>query len=180
MSSTRHMVAAMVGVALLLGGGATACQASKPDQGSTVTAQNAEMPDLPGDPDKAEAAVRKIVMDEAIVLMRASGLRYTEAQFDVPTSFDDDKAQSGDLMMDFDKCTDVDVKAMTAAIWAHGWKQAGISHGVNVYKGPLFLQWGKGQGGCRFWMSTVNIGQYLPGLEDITRVPELDVFKARP
>jgi hypothetical protein len=32
-----------------------------------------------------------------------------------------------------------DVQAMTAAIWANGWAQGGISHGVNVHKGPLYL-----------------------------------------
>jgi hypothetical protein len=29
-------------------------------------------------------------------------------------------------------------------------------------------------------MTTVNIGQYLPGIEDITRAPELAAFKALP
>lgn len=173
------VAAAIAWAALLLGG--TACQASSPDpQGSTVKAQSAEMPDLPKDPDAAEAAVRKMLMGEAIVLLKASGLKYTDAQFDVPTSFDDDNAQSGDLLMDFDKCTDADEQAMTSAIRANGWSQGSISHGINVRKGPLYLQGGKGYGGCRFRMTTVNISQYLPGIDDITRVPELDAFKAQP
>jgi hypothetical protein len=125
MTSTRHLVAAMVGVALLLGGSAAACQASKPDQRSTVTTQKAEMPDLPADPDAATAVVRKMLTDETILLLKASGLKYTGAQFDVPTSFDDDNAQSGDLSLSFDKCTDDDVRAMTAAIRATAGIKAG-------------------------------------------------------
>jgi hypothetical protein len=180
MSSTRRLLAAMVGLALLLGGGA-ACQSSTPGpQGSTVTTQNAEMPDLPHDPDAAEAAVRKMMIDEAIVLLKASGLKYTHVQFDVPTSFDDGDSQNGDLLIEIKGCTDADVQTMTAAIRADGWEQGGISHGVNVHKGPLRLQGGMNIDGCRFRMTTVNISQYLPGIDDITRVPELAAFKAQP
>jgi len=166
-------------LAMLLGG--TACQASRTDQpGSTVTTNNADMPDLPKNPVAAEAAVRKLVMDEAIVLLKASGLKYTEAQFDLPTAFDDDNAQNGDLLMDFAKCTDADVQAMTTVVFAHGWQQSGVSHGVSVAKGPLSLEWGNGYGGCRFRMTTVNISQRLHIPDDLRRVPELAAFKAKP
>jgi len=111
MNPTRKLLAGVAALAVLLGG--AACQASRTDQpGSTVTTNNADMPDLPKNPVAAEAAVRKLVMDEAIVLLKASGLKYTEAQFDLPTAFDDDNAQNGDLLMDFAKCTDADVQAM--------------------------------------------------------------------
>jgi hypothetical protein len=179
MSAPRQLVVALIGVALLFGG--TACQSSTPDpQGSTVKTQSAEMPTLPKDPDAAVAVVRKMLMDEAIVLLKASGLKYTKAQFDVPTSYDDDDTQNGDLAIVFDPCSDDQVNAMTAAIWAHGWEQGGISHGVNVHKGPLFLQWGKGIDGCLFEITTVNISQHLQITEDITRVPELAAFRAQP
>jgi hypothetical protein len=143
-----------------------------------MTNRTAEMPALPQDPHSAEAAVRKMMMDEVVLLLKASGLKYTNAQFDVPTAFDDDKAQSGDLLIQFRPCSDQQAQAMTTAIWANGWKQGVISHGVNVYKGPLYLLWGKGKDGCDFSMTTVNIYHYLPGIKDITNVPELDAFKA--
>jgi hypothetical protein len=177
MSSRRPLAAAIAAMALLLG--AAACQTSTPNpQGNTVHTQNAKMPALSDDPDTAEAVVRKMLMDEAIVLLKASGLKYTHAQFDVPTSFDDDKAQNGDLLVEFGGCTDADVQAMTSAIWANGWKEGSISHAVHGRKGPLDIQWGKGYGGCDFRMTTANIGQYLPGIKDVTKVPELAVFKA--
>lgn len=69
---------------------------------------------------------------------------------------------------------------MTATIRANGWEQGGISHGVNVHKGPLRLQGGKIFAGCRFRMTTVNISQHLKITDDITRVPELADFKALP
>jgi len=39
---------------------------------------------------------REMMMDQAIVLLEASGLKHSAARFNVPTAFDDDKAQSGD------------------------------------------------------------------------------------
>ena len=177
MSSPQRLAAALIGAALLLGG--TGCQASTPPTtGSTVTNRTAEMPPLPEDPDAAEAAVRKMMMNEVVLLLKASGLRYTYAQFDVPTAFDDDKAQSGDVLIQFRPCSDQQTQAMTAAIWANGWKEGVISHGVNVRKGPLYLLWGKGKPGCDFRMTTVNIYHYLPGTKDIEVVPELAAFKA--
>jgi len=179
MSAPRQLVVALIGVALLFG--STACQSSTPDpQGSTVKTQSAEMPTLPKDPVAAEAVVRKMLMGEAIVLLKASGLKYTRAQFDVPTSYDDDHTQNGDLAIVFDPCSNGQTQAMTDAIWANGWEQGGISHGVNVHKGPLFLQWGKGIDGCLFEITTVNISQRLHITDDITIVPELVAFKAQP
>jgi hypothetical protein len=177
MRPPRTLAATLIGAALLVTG--TGCQANPPaTQGSTVTTGTAQMPDLPKDPDASEALVRTMMMKEAIVLLKTAGLKYTAAQFDVPSSYDEKGAQNGDLLIEFRSCTDEQVEAMTAAIWANGWQQAGISHGVNVRKGPLFLQWGIGYGGCRFEMTTVNISQYLPGIENIKNVPELAAFKA--
>jgi len=177
MSSLRPLAAALIGSALLITG--TGCQASSPQtQGSTVKPRIAQMPTLPEDPNAAEAAVRAMLMKEATALLKASGLKYTRAQFGVPTSFNEDKAQNGELAIEFEPCSDQQVQAMTAAIWANGWAQGGVSHGVNVHKGPLYLQWGKGYSGCHFAMTTVNIRQYLPGIADVTRVPELVPYKA--
>jgi hypothetical protein len=179
MSANRRLAVAMVGAALLLGG--TACQSSAPHpQGSTMKTQNTEMPNLPDDKVAAKAVVRKMLMDEAIPLLKASGLKYTDAQFDVPISYDDGDTQNGELAIDFGTCTDDDVKAMTSAISARGWQQGSISHGVNVRKGPLYLQWGKTIDGCPFEITTVNISQHLQMTDDITRVPELAAFKAQP
>ena len=119
-------------------------QYARPPREHRDDPEPAEMPDLPKDEDAAKAVVRKMLMDEAIVLLKASGLKYTAAQFDVPISFDDDNAQNGDLSIQFQPCSDGQVQAMTDAIWANGWQQGSISHGVNVRKGPLYLQWGKG------------------------------------
>jgi hypothetical protein len=47
-----------------------------------------------------------------------------------------------------------------------------------VHKGPLFLHFGKNIDGCELRLNTVNISQYLPGIEDITHVPELASFEA--
>lgn len=177
MISPRRLAVGLVGIAVLIAG--TACQDGTPQTpGGTVNPASAKMPDLPKDPNAAEAVVRKVLMDEAIELLKASGLKYKAAQFDVPTSYDDDHAQNGDLLIQFRPCSDADVQAMTAAISAHGWVPAGISHGVSVFKGPLFLQWGNSAEGCDFEMTTVNIDRYLPGIEDITAVPELVAFKA--
>jgi hypothetical protein len=178
MSAPHRLAAAVVGLALLLGAATTACQRSTPDpQGSTMATPNSEMPALPDDPNAAKAVVRKMLMDEAIVLLKASGLKYTHAQFDVPPSTDDD-TQKGDLLIEFKGCTDTDLRAMTSAISAQGWKEGSISHGINVRKGPLYLQGGKGYGGCEFRMTTVHISQHLQITDDITRVPELAAFKA--
>lgn len=175
MSPPRKLAAALTGAALLVTG--TGCQADPPPaQGSTVN--TAQMPDLPKDPDAAEAFVRRMLMKEAVVLLQATGLKYTAAQFDVPTSYDQEGAQNGDLLIEFRSCTDQHVQAMTEAILANGWQQAGISHGVNVRKGPLHLQWGKTIEGCPLELTTVNISHYLPGIENIKNVPELAAFKA--
>lgn len=177
MSPPRKLATALVGAALLVAG--TGCQANPPaTQGSTVNTDTAQMPDLPKDPDASEALVRTMLMREAIVLLKATGLKYTAAQFDVPTSYDEAGAQNGDLLIEFRSCTDEQVQAMTSAIWANGWQQAGTSHGVNVRKGALHLQWGKTIEGCPLEITTVNISQYLPGIENIKNVPELAAFKA--
>ena len=116
-------------------------------------------------------------MDEAIVLLKASGLKYTAAQFEVPFS-DSSKTQKGDLLIQFEPCSEKQVKAMTGAISAQGWKKGSISHAVNVRKGPLYLQWGAGYQGCIFEMTTMNVSQHLRITDDITNVPELAAFKA--
>ena len=178
MTSPRQLAIALITVTLLIT--ATGCQSSTPHpQGSTVTTSNAEMPPLPEDQDAAKAVVRTMMMKEAIVLLKASGLKYTYAQFDVPeAAYTDNNAQNGDLLIQFQPCTDANTQAMTAAIWAHGWEQGSISHGVNVRKGPLFLLWGNGSDGCRFRMTTVNINQHMRMTDDIANVPELAAFKA--
>jgi hypothetical protein len=177
-SSPRQLATALIIATLLIT--ATGCQSSTPDpQGSTVTTQNAEMPPLPENPDAAKAVVRTMMMKEAIVLLKASGLKYTYAQFDVPLApYTDNNAQNGDLLIQFQPCTDQQAQAMTAAIWANGWEQGSISHGVHVRKGPLDIQWGNGYGGCRFRMTTVNISQHMRITDDTTHVPELAAFKA--
>ena len=177
MNAPRRLAAALIGTTLLLSG--TACQSSSPqNQGSTVKPYNADMPALPKDPNAAEAAVSKMMMAEAVALLRASGLKYSAAQFDVQTAFDDEDAQSGDLLIVFRPCSVQQTQAMTDAIWAQGWAQGGVSDGVNVHKGPLYLQFGRGVDGCRFRMTTVNIKQYLPGIKDNTQVPELAAYEA--
>jgi hypothetical protein len=161
----------MVGVVLLLLG-ATACQTSTPEpkEGAMQT-----MPDLPDDPVAAKAVVRKMLMDEVIPLLKASGLKYTEAHFTVPMM---DDTQEGSVGMNFDPCSDEQVQAMTKAIWAHGWKQGSISSGLHVRKGPLDIHWGNGHGGCVFGMSTDYVSQHLE-ITDDTTVPELAEFKAK-
>jgi hypothetical protein len=42
----------------------------------------------------------------------------------------------------------------------------------------MSLHLGKNIDGCELRLNTVNISQYLPGIEDITRVPELASFEA--
>lgn len=178
MSSPSKGLALFIAVIFLFGG--TACQAPAQPQGSAVKTPKTEMPALPVDPDAAEAVVRKMLMGEAIVLLKATGLKYTRAQFGVPTSFDEDNAQNGELAIEFQPCSDGQVQAMTSAIRANGWENSGVSHGINVRKGPLNLQWGKNVDGCHFQITTVNIPRYLPGIKDITSVPELAAFKAGP
>src|ERR1035437_5893743 len=82
--------------------------------------------------------------DRAIEGQRPEAHRHTVRR---AISHNDDNTQNGDPTIQFQPCSDVDVQAMTAAIWAHGWEQGSISHGVNVRKGPLYLQWGKVYGG---------------------------------
>lgn len=177
MSSPRQLAAALIGVALMIT--ATGCQASTPPtQGSTMTPRKSQMPHLPEDQDAAKAVVRAMVMKEAVMLLKASGLKFTYAQFTVPLSGDADNAQNGDLLITVQPCSDPQEQAMTAAIWANGWAQGGVSHSVNVHKGPLYLQWGNTIDGCRFWMTTVNISQHMRITADRTNVPELAAFKA--
>jgi hypothetical protein len=165
----------MIALILLVAG--TGCQSQTPDpQGGTMTTRNAQMPDLPNDEDAAKAIVRKMLMVEAGVLLKASSLKYTAAQFEVPFS-DSSKTQKGDLLIQFQPCSEEQVKAMTDAIWAHGWKKGSISHAVNVRKGPLYLQWGRGFDGCIFEMTTMDVSQHMRITDDITRVPELAAFK---
>jgi hypothetical protein len=177
MSSPRRLAIGLIAVTVLIGVAGTGCQSSPSEpQGSTVKSQ---MPDLPKDEDAAKAVVRKMLMGEAIVLLKASGLKYSAAQFDVPFSSDDD-TQKGDLLIQFQACSHGQEQAMTDAIWANGWAQGSVSHGVNVRKGPLYLQWGGGVDGCRFDMTTVNISQHLHITDDRTNVPELAAFKDQP
>jgi hypothetical protein len=175
----RRLAGALIGSALLIA--ATGCQASTPpNPGSTVTNQTAEMPALPKDPAARKAFVRKMMMNEAVVLLKASGLKHTYAQFDVPIASDDEDAQNGDVLIQFRPCSDQQAQAMTTAIWANGWTKGVISHQVNVRKGPLYLQWGIGHEGCDFRMTTVNISQHMPMTADVDVVPELAAFKAHP
>ena len=95
----------------------------------------------------------------------------------MPTAFDDDKAQSGELSIQFQPCTDAQEQAMTDAIWANGWQKGSISHGVNVRKGPHYLLWGNMADGCIFEMTTMDVTQHLRITDDITNVPELAAFK---
>lgn len=177
MIAPRRLTAVLIGATLLFVG--TACQISSPQRlGSTVKPYNADMPALPEEPHAAEAAVRTMVMKEAVTLLKASGLRYNQAQFDVQTAYDDADAQNGELSIAFRPCSDQQVKAMTDAIWAQGWAQGGISHGVNVHKGPLFLQFGKDIDGCELRLTTVNISQYLPGRGHHPR-PRAGLFRGR-
>ena len=176
MRTPRQLAAGMIALTLLLAG--TGCQSQTPDpQGSTMTTPNAQMPDLHKNEDAAKALVRKMLMDEASVLLKASGLKYTAAQFEVPFS-DSSNTQKGDLLIQFQPCSEEQVKAMTDAIWAHGWNKGSISHGVNVRKGPLYLLWGSGFDGCIFEITTMNVSQHMRITDDITRVPELASFKA--
>jgi hypothetical protein len=131
------------------------------------------MPDLPDDPHEARAVVRKMLMDEVIPLLKASGLKYTEAHFGVP---DMDGKQQGEVGMNFASCSDEQFQTMTAAIWAHGWKQGSISHAAHGRKGPLDIQWGNGHDGCIFGMSTDAGSQELESSDDHS-VPELAEFK---
>lgn len=179
MSPPRQLVTGLITLTLLIGG--TGCQSSTPDpQGNTMNTSKAQMPALPEDQDAAKAVVRKMLMDEASVLLKASGLKYTAAQFDVPIANDDDNEQNGELSIQFQPCSDAQEQAMTDAIWAHGWEKGSISHAVNVRKGPLYLQWGNTIDGCRFLMTTVNISQHMRITDDRTTVPELVAFKALP
>jgi len=160
----------MVAVALLLLG-ATACQTSTPDpQGSTMQT----MPDLPDDPRAARAVVRKMLMEEVIPLLKASGLKYTYASFGVSSM---DEKDRGGVGMSLDSCSDEHVQIMTKAIWAHGWKQGSISHGLHGRKGPLDIKWGNTIDGCKFDMHTDYVSQHLEITDDHS-VPELAEFKA--
>jgi hypothetical protein len=173
----RWLTGTLIGSVLLIA--ATGCQASTPSTpGSTMTNRTSETPALPKDEGARKAFVRKMMMDQAVVLLKASGLKYTSAQFTVPYAFDDDKAQSGTVLINFQPCTDQQAQAMTTAIWANGWKKGTISHQVNVLKGPLYLQWGQGKSGCSFRMTTVNVYQHMEMTDDIEIVPELAPFKA--
>jgi len=181
MSPPRRLAVALIAATLLLAG--TGCQSSTPHpQGSTMDTQSAEMPDLPDDPAAAKAVVRKMLMGEAIVLLKASGLKYSAAQFDVPFApYTDLNAQKGDLLIQFRACSHGQEQAMTDAIWANGWEQGSISHAAaHGRKGPLDLQWGNGADGWVFEMTTVNIRQELHVTDDRTIVPELAAFKALP
>lgn len=176
MSQPRLLAAALIAATLLIAG--TGCTSSTPDpQGSTMNTSTAQMPDLPGDQDAAKAVVRKMLMDEAILLLKASGLKYTAAQFEVPFS-DSDNSQKGELSIQFQPCTDAQEQAMTDAIWANGWQKGSVSHAVNLRKGPLYLQWGNTKRGCRFQMTTANSSQHMRITDDITIVPELAAYKA--
>jgi hypothetical protein len=173
----RRLTVALISSVLLIT--ATGCMSSTPDpQGNTMTNRSAQMPALPKDADARKAFVRKLLMDQAVLLLKASGLKYTYAQFDVPIAFDDDNAQSGTVLIKFQPCTDQQTEAMTTAIRANGWTKGVISHQVNVRKGPLYLQWGQGKSGCEFTMTTVNISQHMEKTDDIDVVPELAAFKA--
>jgi len=179
MRTSRQLAAGLIALTLLIAG--TGCQSSSSDpQGSTMNTPKARMPALPKDQDGAKTIVRKMLTDQAIVLLKASGLKYTAAQFDVPIAHDDDNAQYGELSIQFQPCSEEQVKAMTAAIWADGWAKGSISHALNVRKGPLYLQWGNTADGCRLEMTTVNISQHMRMTDDTTTVPELAGFKARP
>jgi hypothetical protein len=83
MSALRRLAVAFVSATVTLAG--AGCQFTSDSQGSSVKTQSAKMPDLPDDPVAAKAVVRKMLMDEAIVLLKAvSSQKYGKAQFDVP------------------------------------------------------------------------------------------------
>jgi hypothetical protein len=87
----------------------------------------------------------------------------------------DDK-DSGGVGMSFDPCSPEQVQVMTKAIWAHGWTQGSISHGLHGRKGPLDIKWGNTIDGCMFDMHTDYVSQHLEITADHS-VPELAAFK---
>jgi hypothetical protein len=66
----RWLTGALIGSVLLIA--ATGCITPDP-QGSTMTNRTAEMPALPKDAGARKAFVRKVIMNQAVMLLKASG-----------------------------------------------------------------------------------------------------------
>ncbi len=95
----------------------------------------------------------------------------------------DHDAVTGSLTVSFGKLDrsawDGVQATMSAAAQATGWGQAGVSHGMNLRKGPFFLRGGCGiERGCVYTIDTSNIKQAIAdNYSGNLPVQELDQFR---
>ncbi len=141
------------------------------------------MTGLPTDETGARAEIRRRLVEQWRPLLQASGLKFVAARWGIDPAPYDDGAVTGSLTVSFGKVEESQrdgVQAtMTAAAQATGWGQAGVSHGMNLRKGPFFLNGGCGGiDGCNYTIETSNIKQDLANIDFVNLpVSELDQFR---
>ena len=104
-----------------------------------------EMPPLPVDPHAAMVEVRRLLVEQMAPLLADSGQRWTEVRFLLTTSEIDETAYQGYLFVTvagtagrYTEGIDPPERLAKAAR-ARGWDDGGISHRLNMVRGPYHL-----------------------------------------
>ncbi len=124
--------------------------------------------DLPRDPGAATQEIRRRMIDEWRSVLRSTGRQIDKATFgtsylSAPPSWSAQMTVSFSVR-DESQWPDLE-SALATAVARNGWTQAGVSHGLSVRKGPLFLK-----GGCSV-STTCTFQVRTARLEDVTLAP---------
>lgn len=138
---------------------------------------------LPADPGQARDELRRRLVEAWSPVLQDSGLRYQSARF--ATHFHTDGAGwwDGSIVVNFGVHPESEwpqiEQAMARAAAQHGWGQAGVSHALNLRRGPLQLRGACSVNGCSYVIETGSriTQEVAPVLEGYTlRVEELEAY----
>ncbi|MDE9364661.1 hypothetical protein PZ938_03510 [Luteipulveratus sp. YIM 133132] len=132
---------------------------------------------LPREPVAATDALRLQMVSAWRPLLRDSGLRYQRAGFSTTMWRDDRYEARLTVMLDDADPDGVDIRIARAAA-SNGWGQAGVSHGLNLRKGPFVLSGQCIPDRCSYeiWLDDLEQEIDLSPQQQRYRVPELEGF----
>jgi len=192
LSGRKALLLAVIGALTFAVGSCTQQPAQHPStstDGATVTLDPNRPPeamaDLPQEPAAMTAEIRRRLLAEWVPILQSSGLTAHSARlwFWLDTTGGD--GWRSEVEVSFGSPDPSQWPAIEAAIakgaTANGWGAAGVSHGLNVRKGPFFLRGGCAvSGGCAYQITAPKVVAHLAPLTDeqARDVPELAPYLA--
>ena len=171
--------------------GATGATGTDSASGSTAAPPSIsrEMPPLSADPHAAMVEVRRLLVEQMAPLLADSGQQWTEVRFLLNTSEVDETAYQGYLFVTVagtaGRYTDgMDPpERLAKSARARGWDDGGISHRLNMVRGPYHLTSAVRPGNeTRYEMNTppLNPRTLIEGTDVGTDgVPELEAYREK-